>query len=124
MPVIVERTSLEDVRAANPTRIWYSVNTCWWTHRAEDLHQHRDSGLPCDPRGGMLLMTDEGDAEKFLKSAEDAAAAGHYGRHGMRAFMAAHRDNCIVSVEDGRHTCLEAWPQYNDLLDEADGATE
>ena len=112
-PIRIRRnTTLEDVKADNPSTIWYSVNTCWWTHRETDLRSHRDSGLPCDPRGGMLMM---GDADAFLESAE--SNPGHYGIRGLKAFMAAHNDNCVVTVDGVEHpTCLRTWDEYNDLM--------
>lgn len=116
MPHIVKRISLEEIKAAKPATIYYGVNTCWWTHRAEDLRtlpprEPGRSGLPCDPRGGVLMM---GDAMDFLANAESQPE--HYGRYGMAAFMAAHNDNCVVSVEDHRSTCLRTWAEYNELI--------
>lgn len=113
MPHIIEKTTLEDIRATEPDTIWYSVNTRWWTHRLTDLRERPDSRLPCDPRGGMLMMV---DAEAFLSPAE--ANPAHYGKHGLAAFMAAHNDNCVVSPSDSRSTCLRSWQEYNDLLDQ------
>ena len=114
MPHIIEEITLEDIRATKPETIWCSVNTCWWTHRETDLRQRRDSTLPCDPRGGMLMMY---EAKQFLAAAE--ANPAHYGKHGLAAFIAAHNDNCVVSPSDRRNTCLESWQEYNDLLDRA-----
>ena len=119
MAHIRKQTTLGDVRAGKPTTIWYSVNTCWWTHRETDLRQHRESRLPCDPRGGMLMMTEPGGAEHFLQAAEDNPE--HYGKHGIEAFTAAHNDNCVVSEMDSRNTCLQSWDEYNDLLDRHGG---
>ena len=117
MAHIVKRTTFEDVVAACPDTIWYSYRTCWWTHRAEDLRQlppkvEGESGLPCDPRGGVLMMV---SASALLDNAQ--ANPELYGKHGLAAFMAAHNDNCVVSFRDMRNTCLETWQEYNDLLD-------
>lgn len=113
MPHIREETTLEDVKGDNPETIWYSYRSCWWTHRASDLRTHPSgNGLPCDPRGGVLLMN---DASGFLSAAE--SNPDHYGRHGLRAFMAAHNDNCVISAEDSRNTCLNSWDEYNDWID-------
>ena len=111
MPYIVEATTLQEIKHAAPETIWYSVHTCWWTHRSTDLRK-LPNGLPCDPRGGVLMM-DEG--QSFLTSAE--ANPDHYGKHGLAAFIASHNDNCVVSSDDHRNTCLRSWQEYNDLLD-------
>ena len=116
MAHIRKQTTLDDVRADKPRTIWYSVNTCWWTHRQVDLRQHPRIGLlPCDPRGGMLMMTEPGGAEHFLRDVEKNPK--HYGKHGLDAFIAAHNDNCVVSETDAGNTCLQTWDEYNDLLD-------
>ena len=112
MAHIIEATTIEDVRRDRPDKIFYGVNTCWWTHRQQDLRQHRESSLPCDPRGGMLMETP--DPEAFLATAEKNSEA--YGEHGLDAFIAAHNDNCIVSPADHRNTCLRTWAEYNALL--------
>ena len=113
MPYIREKTTLEDIKAEKPKTIWYSVNTCWWTHRQNDLRVHPESGLPCDPRGGMLMM---GPAGEFIANAE--ANPEHYGKHGLDAFIAAHNDNCVVHLQfDHRPTCLATWDEYNKRLD-------
>ena len=111
MAHIRKMITLEQVKDANPSIIYYGVKTCWWTHRAQDLRV-LPNGLPCDPRGGVLM---QGDAKGFLANAERQAP--HYGRHGIEAFMAAHNDNCVVSPTDTRPTCLQSWDAYNDLLD-------
>ena len=112
MPHIRNQTTLEEIKLAAPGTIWYSVSTCWWTHRQTDLRRHPNHDLPCDPRGGMLMM---GPANDFLANAE--ANPSHYGQHGLDAFIAAHNDNCVVSHLDSRSTCLLSWQEYNDLLD-------
>lgn len=114
--VVEFRTSIADVRAAKPSTIYYGANTCWWTHDPKHLRRLPPTrhGLPCDPRGGMLFETD--NVEKFLSCAE--AATEHYGRHGLRAFIAAHHDNC--RTEDGRPWCAESWEHYNAAIDRLD----
>lgn len=108
-------TSLETIRLLKPAMIFYGANTCWWTHDRAHLCVKPGSGLPCDPRGGMLLQTD--DVEGFLRSAEDSAE--HYGEHGIRAFLAAHHQNCVVSRTNRASTCFPDWAEYNRILDEA-----
>lgn len=113
VPYIRERTTLADVIAAEPDTIYYGFHTCWWTHREEDVRIKPKNDLPCDPRGGMLMMT---PGSKFLAAA--MLNPGQYGKHGLDALMAAHNDNCIVTPFDNREACLETWREYNDLLDQ------
>ncbi|MFH1603899.1 MAG: hypothetical protein ABIH03_08330 [Pseudomonadota bacterium] len=112
---------LAEVRAAKPKTIYYGARTCWWTHDPRHLGRHR-SGLPCDPRGGLLFETD--DVEGFLRATEEEARKPpevcQYGKHRLRAFMAAHHLNCHVSATDWRSTCFTSWDDYNRILDEAD----
>ena len=113
MAYIRQAITIEEIRADCPVTIWYSFNTCWWTHRAADLCTHPGgNGMPCDPRGGMLLMT---HAEAFFRGAE--ANPGRYGKHGLAVFMASHNDNCVVSEDDWRSTCLQTLEEYNDQID-------
>lgn len=115
MAYIHKLTTLEDVRRDAPTTIYYGFRSCWWTHRNEDLRTigNEPGGLPCDPRGGVLM---EQDAETFLADAE--ANPDHYGKHGLEAFISAHNDNCVVSKLDPRNTCLASWDEYNELIDQ------
>lgn len=109
---LTHRVALHDVRSEKPSTIYYSTKTCWWTHKASDLYCS-SYGLPCDPRSGMLLQTD--DVEGFLRAAEEHSSS--YGRHGLRAFEAAHHGNVVVSAQDPRPTCFTTWEEYNQLLD-------
>jgi hypothetical protein len=146
---IIEKVTLEDVRGAQAKTIWYAARTCWWTHLPEhlatlppspgEIHRFAETlrlnsstpdaplvlffdrarkasrGLPCDPRGSVLFMTD--DVEGFLTAAENNSA--HYGRHGLRAFMAAHHQNCI-DPRSLRPTSATTWDEYNDAIDRFD----
>ncbi len=75
-------------------------------------------GLPCDPRGSVLMMTRRGDAEGFLKAAENSSV--HYGKHGLRAFMAAHHSNCIESSTSLHPWSASGWQEYNEAIDRFD----
>lgn len=108
---IVENITLDQVRAAKPKMIFYSVHTCWWTHDPE--HLRTDTAIPTDPSGSPLFETD--DAEAFLKMAIQNSV--HYGKHRLDAFMAAHHLNCVVSLDDPRPYCGREWQQYNDAID-------
>lgn len=121
--------TIDDIRKEKPKMIYYGAQTPWWTHRAEDLHSTGDKkmmigssqdkmkkvsfNLPCDPLGGMLLETDK--VEAFLSAAEKKSK--HYGKHGLRAFEAAHHQNA-KSLNIVR--CFRTWQEYNDWLDKVD----
>ena len=106
--------TLEQVREAKPEMIFYGALTCWWTH--DPAHLGRlDNGIPCDPRGGVLMQTHK--PEEFLMSAEEHPE--HYGKHGLEAFMASHHLNCVLSAFDHTPTCFEGWDEYNRILDES-----
>lgn len=140
---IRELISIDDVRAAKPKMIFYGANTCWWTHDPNHLRVNGRFGppprqdaigssiivpyrperrtvnpgsIPTDPRGGVLFQTD--DIEGFLKSAE--ANVEHYGKHGLRAFIAAHHANSFLSDADPRPWCSDNWDEYNDAIDQYD----
>lgn len=116
---VIEYITLEDVRKAKPAMIFYGADTCWWTHNPAHLCIHPGIGIPCDPRGGVLYETD--NVEGFLLAAEEQAS--HFGKHGIRAFMAAHNQNSVAgleSLEDMRPTCSPDWQDYNDALDRLD----
>lgn len=107
---IIEKVTLPQIREANPPMIFYGANTCWWTHDPAHLVVR---GVPTDPRGGVLFETD--DVQGFLDCAE--ANALHYGKHGIRAFLAAHHMNAIQSLSNPIPWCDERWQAYNDALD-------
>lgn len=77
------------------------------------LKSHR---LPCDPRGSVLFETD--DVQGYLNKA--AENPSHYGKHGLRAFMAAHHSNSQKSVDDPSPWCETEWAAYNEALDRLD----
>lgn len=58
--------------------------------------------------------TGEG-AMEFLQAAQNDPE--HYGRNGLRAFMAAHHANCHISQRDMSPCCAVGWDLYNDQLD-------
>lgn len=108
--------------------VFYGINTCWWAISWAQLYRTRpqtltingrqiaSDGLPCDPRGGMLLQGDNVDL--FFDSAVNNSA--HYGKHGLRVFLAAYHGNVVVSQTDPRPTCFSSWDDYNRILDEHD----
>ena len=79
---------------------------------ARNTMSHR---LPCDPRGSVFM---EADLKGFLTAARNSRE--HYGKHGLRAFMAAHHLNCVLSLEDERPWSERTWEAYNEALDRLD----
>jgi hypothetical protein len=112
MAILVNNISLDDLSSFGDAVIYYAVSTCWWTHDPDDLHKHRGCGLPCDPRGSMLMEVSR--ASEFIGAAE--SNMGHYGEYALLAFISAHAKNCLVSPVDFRHTSLESWSKYNAQL--------
>jgi hypothetical protein len=105
--------SMDEVkqRAKRNKLIRYGANTMWWGMDDAPWYSTDSVGLPCDPRGGMLMQTE--DALGFLKAAEENPQ--HYGKHGLRAFLLSLH-GCVVT-EDGKPTCFDTWQAYNDLID-------
>jgi hypothetical protein len=98
-------------------QVFYGARTCWWTTSGDDLGTVPGThGLPCDPRGGVLMQAD--DIEGFITAA--ARNPSHYGRHGIRAFYAAYHGCLVVSLDDPRPWCFATWAEYNDALDRFD----
>jgi hypothetical protein len=109
MPRILNKVSFEDVVNSPQNTIYYGAVTCWWTHDPTHLLL-LPSGLPADPRGGVLLQADK---LAFLQRARDAA--DHYGKHGLLALLAAHHSNCVD--DNNRPTCFDNWKAYNRMID-------
>jgi hypothetical protein len=116
--------TIADVRRMRPSRIYYAMHTCWWAYSEFHLYSLPGSsvepggkGLPCDPRGSVLMMSEEGDAEGFVLAAQ--ANPEHYGKHGFRAFEAALHGNVVVAAT-GKPTSFRTWAAYNELLDRYD----
>lgn len=88
-----------------------TISECY--ERARKVHA---PGLPCDPRGSVLFETD--NIEAFLTAAEENPA--RYGKHGLRAFVAAHHQNCFAALFYEKHWSETTWQHYNDALDRLD----
>lgn len=131
--------TIEAILIVQPSTIYYGANTCWWTHDSSHLSvtasppaQSVPSGrsliekglgrrvnpgsIPTDPRGGVLFETD--DIEGFFASAK--ANVSFYGKHGLRAFIAAHHLNSFLNHYDQRPYCSPNWAEYNDAIDRYD----
>lgn len=116
-PVLRLATLKTMITRGDVAKIYYGANTCWWTHDPAHLYRTKPLGpmrhsLPCDPRGGMLMETDE--PLRFIAAAE--AAPTHYGSHGLATFMAAHHSNATIydaALATTRPWCVADWAAYN-----------
>ncbi len=88
--------------------VCYAINTCWWCLLKDN--SYKNEGFPCDPRGSMLMQASIG---KFIENAKSNPE--HYGKHGLKTFMAAYEGN--VLTDDGQPTSLTDWRAYNNLID-------
>lgn len=100
------------VKSKSGRKVIYGAMSPWW-YIGKPLYRvpNAEFPLPCDPRGGLLLETD--DLEGFLKAAKDNV--DKYGKYGLDAFMLAYHGNVIT--DKGLPTCLKSWKEYNDLID-------
>lgn len=116
---IAFEVSLEQVKAqaASTALLRYGANTCWWgMDDAPWYNTETDgSGLPCDPRGGMLFETDK--PLDFIRAAEQHVAGGGkaYGKYGLRTFLLALHG--CVTTDQGKPTCFQKWAEYEALIE-------
>lgn len=123
-----KNAAFEDGRGSDPgarpriafPMIYYGTRTCWWGHASAHLGAlpstrgyEEFGGLPCDPRGGVLLQTDN------WRSWLVKSRAGHdkdSPAFGIARFMAAHHLNAFN--ERGAHWAVPGWPAYEQALRE------
>ena len=114
------KITLEQIEASGQQRVYWAIDTCWWTHDPKHLYNTKDvnpalkqqHGVPCDPRGSVLY---EGVLSDFLRSARETdIKLGHYGKHGLRAFLTAHHLNSSLYGLPWSET---TWQHYNDAID-------
>ena len=110
-PTEAEIHNLAETMRANSGRTDAPLDEFLLRARASSRHR-----LPCDPRGSVLFETD--NVQGFLDAAERNPE--YYGRHELRAFMAAHHSNCQRALDDPRPWSAESWDEYNDALDRLD----
>lgn len=87
----------------------YSVHCCWWTSFPSDLGSTKERGapfsLPCCPHcGSVLMQAPLGDFVNHAMKNEE-----HYGKDGIRTFVAAHSRNSS--------TCHQGWQLYENEND-------
>ena len=112
---LTNKTSLNEIKALAEVsdRLVYGFQTCWWKIGNPVYTIPGSHCLPCGPRSEVLLETD--NPVKFIEAAEQNP--GHYGKHGLDAFVAAYHGNVVVE-ETGFPTSFNTWNKYNDLLDQ------
>ena len=108
-----KNSTLERISSLVDSRglVYCAVGTTWWTVRSEHLNSN-EVGLPCDPRGSVLLETAAAD---FIQRAKDDPA--YYGKHGLVAFCAAFHGNLVL--DDIRPWSLPSWDNVNEVIDRA-----
>ena len=111
--------SLELIKmlAKKSGRLVYGFQTCWWKI-GNPVYTHPDCSLPCGPRKEMLQETD--NPLGFIEQAEKNPE--HYGKHGLRAFVAAYHGNLVAP--NRCPTSFDSWNKYNDVIDEYDKETK
>lgn len=112
MPKIVESRTLAQIKALAKmsNRLVYGMQSCWWKVGSL-IYTHHIGSLPCGPSGEMLLETD--NPMGFIAAAENSV--DHYGKHGLKAFVAAYHGNLLD--DNGTPTSFKTWQEYNDLID-------
>lgn len=117
---IAKEVTIEQAKkiASQSKLLRYGANTCWWGMDDDPWYNTKTdgSGLPCDPRGGMLFETTH--PIDFIHAAEEHVKGGGttYGKHGLRTFLLALH-GCVVT-DNGKPTCFQTWKQYEDLIAE------
>lgn len=113
---LTNKFTLEELKimARYVPRLVYAAQTCWWKiGNSVYRKDNQVDGLPCGPRGEMLLETNK--PLNFIEQAEKNP--DHYGKHGLDAFVAAYHENVVT--DEGIPTSFEGWHRYNELIDEA-----
>lgn len=114
--LIKKNITLEDIARSDSDCIYYSANTCWWTHADEDLQKPESGGIPRDSANSVLLMAD--DVKLFVRLA--IANEHRYGTFKLQTFMASHHKNSFVPRGD-QHAASVSWSDYEraygDMLD-------
>lgn len=97
--------------------IYYGMNTCWWGHDSDHLgflptpFSGSLGGLPCDPRGGVLLQTENWRHWLSASRAKHQAES----RFGLARLMAAHHTNSFLNT--GMRWCEPSWDRYDEALE-------
>jgi hypothetical protein len=94
----------------NAGAIYYSGSSCWWSHHRGHALVNGPS-MKC-PLGGQIYM--EKDWQGWLDAARENPA--YYGKHGLRALLAAHHANCRHPGNGGPFAA-RTWLPYNTALD-------
>lgn len=90
----VDFKTIAEVKAQKPTKIYYSVNTVFWTHDPNDLDTN-SAAIPLDCFGSPLFETsDQSKVDQFL-NADAIKAHPSYGKpeNRERNFMLSHASN-------------------------------
>lgn len=132
----------QDIASGLSTKIYYSVNSKWWTHLDSDVLEATGQGISFREAQFSTIMGDSDpqvissfrdkfkmDEEKqmdpvgsiiktennpvgFIHAAE--LNSGVYGANGIEAFMRSHHQNSIGEV-------MTTWDDYNNLINAEKG---
>ena len=107
---IVIKNDLDSIikLAACSNRLVYAFQTCWWKV-GDPIYQK--SGLPCGPRGEMLMETD--NPMRFINDAMNNPR--HYGEYGLKAFVSGYHGN-LITIDKELPSSFDSWDKYNLLL--------
>lgn len=125
MPIKIDRV-LSEILAGKSKVIYFSEACLWWTHLDSDAREATQRGIDYQKaiasfNGSALFKIPKGFTDPLgnaVKKFPDAAAwmrssMGNplsYGKHGLRAFMFTHHQNCSDYFSN-------KWENYNRKLD-------
>lgn len=117
---------LSDIRTKQSTKIYFSEFCLWWTHLESDLQQSTQRGreyrkaigqkngaaimnllTETDPLGNPVKVFDK--PGRWVR--QSIMNPGHFGKHGVKAFLKTHHQNCSTYFSN-------RFQGYNDLIDQ------
>jgi hypothetical protein len=109
---VIDLDLIETQAASHGTAgaVYYSLGSCWWSHQRG--HALATGAAMRCPVGGQIVM--EKDWRGWLEAARENP--GYYGKHGLRALLAAHHAN-VRDSQSGGFYAARNWGPYNAAID-------